>query len=54
MPTNGSGSVLTNKNFLDFQRKFVTPHDTVISMSNVKNPQNLINSIKDKIKSRYP
>lgn len=54
MPSSGLGQVLNNKDFIDFQRKFVTPHNTVISMSNVKNPEAIIKSIKDKIIQRYP
>jgi hypothetical protein len=38
MPSSGLGLVLSNNNFIEFQRKYVTPHNTVISMSNVKNP----------------
>jgi predicted Zn-dependent peptidase len=54
MLSSGLGQVLNNKDFIDFQRKFVTPHNTVISMSNVKNPEAIIKSIKDKIIQRYP
>lgn len=54
MPNNGLGQVLTNENFLNFQRKYLTPHKTVISLSNLKDPQAVINSIKLKIKETYP
>jgi hypothetical protein len=38
-PTNGAkGEVLTNKAFIDFQRKFITPHGSIISLSNLQNP----------------
>ncbi len=50
MPNSGLGQVLTNKGFLNFQRKYLTPHRTVISLSNLKDPQAVINSIKRKIK----
>jgi len=54
MPSNGLGQILTNKDFIDFQKKHITPHDTVISLSNVKNPEKVIAEIKKKIKDRYP
>jgi predicted Zn-dependent peptidase len=54
MPNSGLGQILTNEDFLDFQRKFITPHKTVISLSNLKNPDEVIKSIKRKIKEDYP
>lgn len=36
-PSTGKGNILTNKNFLTFQQN-ITPHNTIISMSNMKNP----------------
>jgi hypothetical protein len=39
MPNCGLGQVLTNQSFLDFQRTFLTPHRTVISLSNLKRPE---------------
>lgn len=54
MPSNGSGQLLTNETFLDFQRKFITPHRTVISLSNLANPDQVISGIKQKISQNYP
>ena len=53
MPNNGLGQILTNQNFIDFQRKYITPHKTIISLSNVKNADKVIESIKAKIKEKY-
>lgn len=54
MPSSGSGQLLTNETFLDFQRKFITPHKTVISLSNLANPDQVIAAIKQKISLNYP
>ena len=54
MPSKGVGNVLTNSQFLAFQKKFITPHDTVISMSNIRNPDELVSHIKRKIAERFP
>lgn len=53
MPVAGLGNVLTNQNFLKFQEKIV-PENTIISLSNIKNPDEAIASILTKIKERYP
>jgi hypothetical protein len=49
MPSCGKGDKLSNHEFLNFQRINITPHDTVISMSNVSDSSAAINSIKRKI-----
>ena len=54
MPKMGLGNVLSNQSFLDFQRKFLTPHGTIISLSNFTDPYSAINRIKSKISQRYP
>ncbi len=53
MPSNGLGQVLTNENFLNFQRTFITPHKTIISLSNVKEADRVVETIKAKIKQKY-
>jgi hypothetical protein len=54
-PTNGAkNEVLTNKAFLDFQRKFITPHGSIVSLSNLHNPEKIISSMIEKIQKRYP
>jgi hypothetical protein len=42
MPSNGLGQILTNEDFIKFQRTFITPHKTIISLSNVTNPERVI------------
>ena len=54
MPKMGLGNVLENQAFLDFQRKFITPHGTIISLSNFADPNAAISNIKSIIKKRYP
>ena len=53
MPSGGLGNVLKNENFIKFQQK-ITPHNLLISMSNMKNPDETISTILQKIKNRYP
>ena len=38
MPKSGLGNTLSNEDFLNFQRKFLTPHGTIISLSNFNDP----------------
>ena len=54
MPTLGLGQVLTNEQFLAFQQANITPHGTIISLSNVKHPERVIAAIKEKIRANYP
>ena len=53
MPSAGLGNILTDKEFLNFQQK-ITPTNTIISMSNINNPDETIASIISKIKQKYP
>lgn len=49
-PTNGAkDEVLTSEAFIDFQKKFITPHGSIVSLSNLHNPEKIIKSITDKI-----
>jgi hypothetical protein len=50
----GLGNVLSNQEFLNFQRQFLTPHGTIISLSNFQDPAAAIATIKAKIAQRYP
>jgi hypothetical protein len=52
MPSTGLGNVLTNEQFLAFQQK-INPHSTVISLSNLSNPERYIQIIKGKIKDNF-
>jgi hypothetical protein len=52
MPSTGLGNILTNKIFSSFQQK-INPHSTIISLSNLSDPDKYIQIIKDKIKSNY-
>jgi len=49
MPNAGLGNTLTNEQFLAFQQK-INPHTTIISMSNLSDPEKYIQIIKNKIK----
>lgn len=49
MPSTGLGNILTNQQFLDFQQK-INPQSTIISMSNLSDPEKYIQIIKNKIK----
>ena len=44
-PSKGSGNILNNNSFSEFQQK-ITPHNTLISMSNVPNPEKTTEFIK--------
>ena len=54
MPKRGFGNTLSSDAFLNFQRKYLTPHGSIISMSNFSDPNAAIAKIKQKIKERYP
>jgi hypothetical protein len=41
MPSTGTGNVLNNQQFQLFQQK-INPHSTIISMSNLSNPEKYI------------
>lgn len=53
MPGKGVGNILTNTEFLKFQQK-ITPHNMVISMSNIANPDQFVAKIIERIKTKYP
>jgi len=53
MPNFGMGNVLTNNNFLKFQKR-ICPENVIISMSNLSDSQKYINRIKEKIQQKYP
>jgi hypothetical protein len=53
MPSTGMGNVLTNKEFLKFQQK-ITPHNMLISISNITDVDRTIKRIIEKIKIKYP
>ncbi len=53
VPLSGLGNVLTNSEFLAFQRK-ISPKNIVISLSNVSNPDDTVKTILYKIKTQYP
>ena len=52
MPSTGLGNILKNKQFSAFQQK-INPHSTVISMSNLSDPEKYIQIIKNKIKQNH-
>jgi len=54
MPKRGFGDTLSNDAFLNFQRKFLNPYGSIISLSNFSDPSAAIAKIKKKIKERYP
>lgn len=54
MPKSGLGNVLSSEAFLKFQRQFLTPYGTIISLSNFSDPNAAIAKIKQKIRERYP
>lgn len=54
MPKSGLGNVLSSDAFLKFQRQFLTPYGTIISLSNFNDPDAAIAKIKQKIQDRYP
>ncbi len=54
MPKSGLGNVLSNDAFLKFQREFLTPFGTIVSLSNFRDPHAAILKIKQKIRERYP
>ena len=47
MPSTGLGNILKNEQFSAFQQK-INPHSTVISMSNLSDPEKYIQIIKKK------
>lgn len=53
MPSKGVNNVLTNVEFLKFQEK-ITPKNTIISMTNIANADEVIANILQKIQTRYP
>lgn len=53
MPSKGVNNVLTNVEFLKFQEK-ITPKNTIISMTNIANADEVIVNILQKIQTRYP
>ncbi len=52
MPSRGVGNTLVNAEFLKFQKK-ITPRNMIISMSNINDPNNFIEKLKQKIKTKY-
>lgn len=50
MPKRGFGNTLSSDAFLRFQRKFITPHGSIISLSNFNDPNAAVAKIKQKIR----